>query len=48
MAQLYNESFPEPVKPTGPKEETVKFLLVFSKALSVTRYKNMTFETLKN
>ncbi|WP_213523281.1 hypothetical protein [Nonlabens sp.] len=48
MAQLYNESFPEPVKPMVPKEETVKFLLDFSKALSVTRYKNMTFETLNN
>lgn len=48
MAKLYNESLPEPVKPTGPKKETINFLLSFSKALSVTRYKNMTFETLNN
>jgi hypothetical protein len=48
MAQLYNESFPEPVKPAGPKDETVQFLLNFSKALSITKYKNMMFENLNN
>ncbi|WP_298955244.1 hypothetical protein [uncultured Nonlabens sp.] len=48
MPKLYNESFPEPVKPTGPRKETIHFLLSFSKALSVTKYKNMTFETFKN
>lgn len=48
MAQLYNESFPEPVKPAGPKDETVQFLLSFSKALSITKYKNMMFENLNN
>ncbi len=48
MAKLYNESLQEPVKPTGPKVETINFLLNFSKALSVTQYKNMTFETLNN
>ncbi len=48
MAKLYNESLPEKVTPLGPKRETIKFLLNFSKALSVTQYKNMTFETLNN
>jgi hypothetical protein len=48
MAKLYKESFPEPVKPSGPTDKTVQLLLGFSKALSVIRYKNMTFETLNN
>ena len=48
MAQLYNESIPERVTPLGPKDDTVKFLLNFSKALSVIKIKSMTFETLNN
>ncbi|MGJ8684390.1 MAG: hypothetical protein ACSHWW_07195 [Nonlabens sp.] len=48
MAKLYNESIPERVAPLGPKDDTVKFLLNFSKALSVMKIQNMTFETLNN
>jgi hypothetical protein len=31
-----------------PKEETIKFLLDYSKALSVIKYKNWKFEALLN
>jgi hypothetical protein len=31
-----------------PKEETIKFLIDYSKALSVSRYKTMEFDTLLN
>ena len=48
MAKLYKESIPERVTPLGPKDDTVKYLLNFSKALSVIKIKNMTFETLNN
>jgi hypothetical protein len=48
MAKLYKKSIAETVKPPGPKEETLKFLLNYSRALSVCKYKNMTFETLNN
>ncbi len=48
MAKLYKESLPESVKPLGPKEDTIKLLLSFSKALSISHYKNMTFEILNN
>ncbi len=48
MAKLYKNLHTETVKPIGPKEETLKFLLNYSKALSVTKYKGMTFETLNN
>jgi len=48
MAKLYKKYIAETVKPLGPKDETLKFLLSYSKALSVNRYKNMTFETFNN
>ena len=48
MAKLYKKPISETVKPLGPKAETLKFLLNYSKALSVTKYKSMTFETLNN
>ncbi len=31
-----------------PKQETIKFLINYSKALSVISYRNMKFETLLN
>ena len=31
-----------------PKEETIRFLLDYSKALSVIEYKNLKFEALQN
>jgi len=34
--------------PMNPKRETVDFLLNFSKALRVTKYKAMQFDTLLN
>jgi hypothetical protein len=49
MPKLYNQnSLSKEVKTTGPRPETVDRLLAFSKALSITRYKNMTFDTLNN
>lgn len=50
MANLYSEtSRPERVnKNMVPKEETIKFLLDYSKALSVIDYNRMKFEALLN
>ncbi len=49
MAKIYAE--PSPGKQAnnfGPKKETIKFLLNYSKALSVISYKSMKFEALIN
>lgn len=32
----------------NPKDETISFILNYSKALSVIKYKNMKFEALQN
>ena len=50
MAKLYSEtSRPGRVNQNlVPKEETIKFLLDYSKALSVIDYKQMKFEALLN
>lgn len=47
MAKLYSEL---PSKKTNlkPKEETIKFLLNYSKALSVINYNKLKFEALLN
>ncbi len=47
MANLYisNSSKKKELK---PKKETVDFLLNYSKALSVTKYQKMIFETISN
>jgi len=47
MAKLYSECSPKNDNLT-PKEETVDFLLNYSKALSVIHYKNLKFEALQN
>lgn len=49
MAKLYDQKpLSEPVTPLEPKPETISKILGFSKALSVSTYRNMTFETLNN
>ncbi|MFT4697559.1 MAG: hypothetical protein ACI9SJ_000687 [Flavobacteriaceae bacterium] len=50
MQKLYSEiSRSERVnKNMVPKEETIKFLLDYSKALSVINYNNLKFEVLLN
>ncbi|MDN3667020.1 hypothetical protein ACFFU1_07720 [Algibacter miyuki] len=48
MQKIYSKkSFNQPEN-KEPKAETVKFLLDYSKALKVTVYKNLEFETLLN
>ncbi|MCB4797635.1 hypothetical protein [Neotamlana laminarinivorans] len=46
MAKLYSEK--KPLNEMEPREETIKFLLNYSKALSVINYKKMKFEALLN
>lgn len=48
MAKIYSENSIEKINNLEPKEETVKFLLNYSKALSVISYENMKFEALLN
>lgn len=48
MAKIYSEDSIKNVKDLKPKEETVKFLLNYSKALSVIDYNKMKFEALLN
>ena len=47
MAKLYSEC-PKESKHLNPKEETVNFILSYSKALCVVHYKNLKFEALQN
>ena len=47
MAKLYSRKKPESKK-LNPKDETVKFLLDYSKALSVINYNKLKFEALLN
>lgn len=47
MANLYvSKNFKK--KELKPRKETVDFLLNYSKALSVTKYKDISFETISN
>ncbi|MFT5079094.1 MAG: hypothetical protein ACI825_001287 [Planctomycetota bacterium] len=49
MPKMYSQSRPNRVsKNLVPREETVRFLLDYSKALSVISYKNLKFEALLN
>ena len=50
MQKIYSEiSHPECVNETlAPKEDTIKFLLDYSKALSVIDYNKLKFEALLN
>jgi hypothetical protein len=47
MAKLYS-AYPKKSNNLNPKEETVGFLLNYSKALRVIHYKNLKFEALQN
>ena len=48
MAKLYSEHLLKKVKKMSPKKETVDFLLNYSKALKVSQYKKMQFESFQN
>ena len=48
MAKIYSEDFIKKNKNLEPREETVNFLLDYSKALSVINYNKMKFEALLN
>lgn len=47
MAKIYSNQKPQNIQ-LNPKNETVDFLLNYSKALRVNSYKNMKFEALLN
>jgi hypothetical protein len=47
MAKIYSNPSPKNDN-LKPKEETISFLLNYSKALSVINYNNMKFEALLN
>ena len=48
MAKIYSENSITKTKDLKPKEETVNFLLNYSKALSVISFNKMKFEALLN
>ena len=48
MAKLYSQKNPQKQLNLNPKEETVSFLLDYSKALSVINCNKMKFEALLN
>ncbi len=48
MAKLYSQKKPQNLVNLNPKEETVRFLLDYSKALSVINCNKMKFEALLN
>ena len=48
MAKLYSKKKPQKQLNLNPKEETVNFLLNYSKALSVINCNKMKFEALLN
>lgn len=48
MAKIYSENSIKKLNEMAPKEETVNFLLNYSKALNVVSCNKMTFETFLN
>jgi hypothetical protein len=48
MAKLYSENSINKLNDLEPREETINFLLNYSKALSVINCNNMKFEALLN
>ncbi|WP_375239790.1 hypothetical protein [Aurantibacter sp.] len=46
MAKLYSET--PKIEELNPKDETISFILNYSKALRVINYKNLEFEALQN
>lgn len=47
MAKIYSNPFPKNDNPK-PKDETISYLLNYSKALSVINYNKLKFEALLN
>jgi hypothetical protein len=47
MANIYSEKTPKKIN-LQPKDETISFLLNYSKALSVINYNKLKFEALLN
>ncbi|MDB9755430.1 hypothetical protein OAB20_03980 [Winogradskyella sp.] len=47
MAKIYSNASPKNVN-QNPKEETISFILNYSKALSVINYNKLKFEALLN
>ena len=49
MENLYTKpSKGEELKKVNPKKETIQFLLNYSKALRITKYKQLSFEMIMN
>lgn len=49
MTEIYSEGKPKNQKESlGPRKETIAFLLNYSKALSVNKYKGKKYEMLLN
>lgn len=48
MAKLYSKKTSQFNLNLNPKDETVNFILNYSKALSVLKYNDLKFETLLN
>ncbi|AXP82421.1 hypothetical protein CJ739_3359 [Mariniflexile rhizosphaerae] len=48
MAKLYSDNSIKKVNELEPKNETVNFILNYSKALSVIKYNKIKFEALLN
>ena len=49
MAKLYDpKPLSKQVNPLQPKESTIRNIMAFSRSYSVTKYKNMSFDTFKN
>lgn len=51
MAKLYSKNSKDSLKrreANSPKKETVTFLLNYSKALKMSKYKSLEFETILN
>lgn len=47
MAKLYSKKNKTEIK-MNPRDETISFILNYSKALCVIKYKNLKFEALQN
>lgn len=48
MAKIYSKNFIENTKNLKPKDETIEFLLNYSKALKVVKGKHKEYEMLLN
>jgi len=48
MANIYFNASPKKNNDIKPKDETISFLLNYSKALSVIHYNKLKFEALQN